>query len=148
SRNWLWLLPPLMVLWANLHLGWAYGLLLLGLYAVSINYEHWRLHQAKDVRFVWLLLGACILATFVSPFPGRLLLYPITNYFIENSGMAIISEWQSPNFHSIFYAQLAASILFLVAIGVFRSGNLFLALTALAFSFLALSSIRNQPLFA
>ena len=114
--NWLWVLPPLMAVWANAHGGFAIGFILLaltlggqgGMFVVRL----WRQHRggSADARpapgdvdgrgLVWLagVGGACALAVMVNPVGPRLLLYPF-----QTVSMGVlqdfIQEWQSPNFH-------------------------------------------------
>ena len=145
----LWLLPPLMVLWANLHLGCMFGLAVVGLYVVSSFAEHFLLGQKRDLRTLVLVLVACIGATSVTPHPGALLLYPLHYLKPGNNNLELISEWQSPDFHANAYLPFAAALLTLVGIGVFeKTRGLFLPLLTLGFTFLALQSLRNIPLFA
>ncbi|HXH22369.1 MAG TPA: hypothetical protein VNN10_10085 [Dehalococcoidia bacterium] len=148
GKNRLWLLPPLMVLWANLHLGFTYGLALVGLYAVATTFERVRWSEARDLKAIYLTLAGCVLATFLTPYPGELLLYPL-GYFESGTATSQIAEWRSPDFHQPFMIPLAISILTFAAIGLFkRPHDAFVPLLGLVFTFLALSSVRNQPLFA
>jgi hypothetical protein len=145
----LWLLPPLMVLWANLHLGYAFGLAVVGIYAFSLGFERFVWKEERELKPVLLVLGACVAATLLTPSPVELLLYPLRYATPGNSNIAWIREWQSPDFHNPFYAPLALALLTLAGIGVFgRRRDLFLPLLALIFAGLALQSVRNQPLFA
>jgi hypothetical protein len=147
--NRLWLLPPLMVLWANLHLGYAFGLAVVGVYAFSLSFERFVWKEERQLKPVFLVLGACVAATLLTPSPIELLLYPLRYATPGNTNIAWINEWQSPDFHDPFYAPLALALLTLAGVGVFgRRRDLFLPLLALIFAGLALQSVRNQPLFA
>jgi hypothetical protein len=147
--NRLWLLPPLMVLWANLHLGYAFGLAVVGVYAFSLSFEGFVWKERRQLKPVFLVLGACIAATLLTPSPVELLLYPLRYATPGNTNIAWINEWQSPDFHNPFYTPLALALLTLAGIGVFgRRRDLFLPLLALIFAGMALQSVRNQPLFA
>ena len=149
GRNRLWLLPALMVPWANLHLGHAFGLAVVGIYLFALVVETRLLPEPRDVKSVALALGACLAATLITPHPGELLLYPLNYLKPGNASLALIQEWRSPDFHNLLFAPLAAAILFLAAVGVFgRRRDFFLPLLAVVFGFLALQSVRNQPLFA
>ena len=50
EKNRLWLLPPLMVLWANLHLGYAFGLAVLGAYAFSLAVERYIWKEPRELK--------------------------------------------------------------------------------------------------
>ena len=58
----LWLLAPLMALWANLHGGFVAGLGLMGLYALGA------LLEKKRPILLLALLAACVLATLLNPY--------------------------------------------------------------------------------
>ena len=74
----IWLLP-LFVVWANVHVQFVYGLMLVGLSATAPVVDRWRQRGAPsfasgrpDEAARWLLSGACVLATLVTPFGYRL----------------------------------------------------------------------------
>jgi hypothetical protein len=82
--TWLtWVLPVLFVIWANVHIQFVYGLILLGLAVLAPVIDAllrrqpeptsaWdRARQAVDLRVLGLAL-ACFLATFVNPYHVRL----------------------------------------------------------------------------
>ena len=145
----LWPLPPLTVIWVNLHLGVMFGLAMVGLYAVSLWVERLLWQERRDVKQAFAVLAGCIIATALTPQPGAMLLYPLRYIRPGNWSLRNISEWQSPNFHSLDYLPLALGLLFLVAVGAFdRKRGLFFPLVTLLFAALALQSVRNIPLFA
>lgn len=72
SRELLWL-PLLFVLWANVHIQWVDGLLVLGVAAVEPLLRRWWQSDTPGVpaRNLWLTLGACAAAVCVNPYgPG------------------------------------------------------------------------------
>ena len=79
----LWLLPPLMLLWANLHGGFAAGFLLLGAYLVGTaagmigaGTEACRTARGRMAELLG-VAAACLAATLVNPYGWRLLLFPL-----------------------------------------------------------------------
>ncbi|HEX5371031.1 MAG TPA: hypothetical protein VFY10_16625, partial [Dehalococcoidia bacterium] len=149
GRASLWLLPPLTAVWVNLHLGVMFGLAIVGLYAVSLAIERFAWLEPHDLKQPFLVFGACVAATMVTPQPGALLLYPLRYVKPGNQSLSMISEWQSPNFHSTDWLPLALALLFLVAVGAFnRKRGLFFPLLTLGFAALSLQAVRNIPLFA
>jgi len=149
GKNRLWLLPPLMVVWTNLHLGHVFGLAVVGIYASSLVFERVVWKEQRSFKPVLITLGACIAATLLTPSPIELLLYPLEYMKPGNTNLAMIKEWQSPDFHSALFAPLALAMLSLVAMGVFgKRRDIFLPLLVLLFGLLTLQSVRNQPLFA
>lgn len=89
--RWLWLLPPLFALWANIHSGYVLGLILLGaVLCGELLPSGWR-QRAPQVKRLAAVFLFCVLATFAAPHPLTNLLflaqlleprsYPITEYF-------------------------------------------------------------------
>lgn len=149
GRGLLWHLPPLMLLWANLHAGYATGLILLGLWLAALLAERVVWRQPRELRTPLLVGGACLLAVLVNPSGAALLTYPFTYLMGGNPSLELITEWQSPNFHEPLHLPLAAGIIFLALVGVLGGQrNLFRLGLALLFTFFALQSSRHQPLFA
>ena len=115
GTNRLWVLPPLMALWANVHGGFAIGFILLAINLVGQGLTwayRWFCRKVVDVpvaqavgdldaRGLRWLAGtglACGVAVVVNPAGPVMLLYPL-----KTVAMAVlqesIQEWQSPNFH-------------------------------------------------
>ncbi len=103
SRNLLWLLPPLFVLWANVHGGYIAGFVLLGctilgeignhLLGVGEKVLSWR--RIAVLGGVTLL---SLLACLLNPQGYRLVLFPL-NTMSSTAQQQLISEWASPDFH-------------------------------------------------
>ncbi|MEP7357174.1 MAG: hypothetical protein ABI847_08040 [Anaerolineales bacterium] len=155
GRNRLWLLPPLMLLWVNLHGGFAIGFILL-LVTLAGQVIDRLLHAGQPGVLGWRGLGALALATAgclvvvpLNPYGFQLYLYPLRTVSIgvlQN----FIQEWQSPNFHmlgaQVFVWLLLAT---LAAIGLSRRRMLFTDLALLgAFTYLALLAGRNIAMAA
>jgi len=93
----LWLVP-LMVLWANLHGSFIFGLALAALFAVEalIAAPDWR--SRRRAARSWLLFGALsLLAALVTPFGIEGLLQPFRLLGMSFALSALI-EWSSPDF--------------------------------------------------
>jgi hypothetical protein len=90
ASRWIWLLPFAFVLWANLHIQFVYGLLLLGLACVAPGIDALLARQrGEDVGKVvsWrvvLLTGLCLLATLANPYHGQL--YRVVVEYATQSG--------------------------------------------------------------
>lgn len=149
GQGFLWHLPLLMILWANLHAGYVIGLVLVGLWLASLAAERVIWHEPRDLRGPALVSGACLLATVVNPNGPALLTYPLTYLAAGNASLNLITEWQSPDFHEALHLPLAAGIVVLALVGVIGGRrNVFRVGLALLFTFFALQSSRHQPLFA
>ncbi|HEU4835099.1 MAG TPA: hypothetical protein VFS90_11810, partial [Pyrinomonadaceae bacterium] len=141
----LWWLVPLMLLWVNLHAGWALGLALIGLYIVRAVLDgDWR-----EVKPLLIVLVVCTAVVPLNPNGFRMFSYPYET-LTSASMAAFIQEWASPDFHKITYLPLA--VLLLSTFGAMalsperaRPGEIFLVLiTALG----ALRSVRHIPIFS
>jgi hypothetical protein len=155
GRNRLWLLPPLMALWVNLHGGFAIGFIFIALTMVGVGVEG-VLAGGAERRRAWrstaMLAGvglACAVAVGLNPFAYEMLAYPFKTVGI-GALQAYIQEWQSPDFHTR-EAQPFLWLLFLgvAAIGFSRrrlAAADFIVFTGVAYTgFLA---GRNMPLLA
>jgi hypothetical protein len=109
----LWALPPLMVLWVNVHGGFAIGFMFLVLYLagevvdllIDIGPRKRKLSEAwqsrKSIILGLVLVGlGCALACMLNPHGPQMLLYPFKTVSI---GVLrdYIQEWQSPDFHQL-----------------------------------------------
>ena len=148
----LWI-PPLFLLWLNLHAGFALGPALLLAYGVGLMMETasgntpWQ--EARPILLrVLLLLVVCLALVPLNPSGAQLYRYPFDT--LRSSGMrSFISEWHSPNFHDWLYRPfLLVWLLLLTALASSRSrpkGRVIVPL--LLTSFAALDAVRHIPIF-
>jgi len=141
----LWWLVPLMLLWVNLHAGWALGLALIGLYIIRAVLDgDW-----NHIRPLLIVLLVCTAMVPLNPNGFRMFSYPYET-LTSASMAAFIQEWASPNFHQVTYLPLAILLLSTFAAMALsptraRLGEIFLVLiTALG----ALRSVRHIPIFS
>jgi len=129
----LWLLPPLMLVWVNLHGGFLVGFALLAIYWCSAAWQWLRpsgerfddvLRKIRAGRFVRVLTLTGIvsgLATLANPYCVQLHIH-IYRYLTNRFLMDHINEFQSPNFH--YVAQKCfAGILLLTLVGLAAKGR-------------------------
>jgi hypothetical protein len=149
----LWWTTPLMLVWVNLHAGFALGVALLGLYLLGEFLERFLSQQpaAASNHRLGALAFAFILNLLVVPLNpngARMFAYPIQT--LRSKAMqSYISEWGSPNFHRADYWPLLLLLLAVVARLAWsrtrvRPRDMLLLLVS---TFAALSSIRMIPLF-
>lgn len=160
----LWLLPVLMVVWANSHGGFFTGFLLLAVYLAS---EAWGwlsaritahrqlaatstgVEPARRLRRLALVGLVTLLAACLSPLGPRLLLYPFQTVEIA-ALQAYIQEWQPPNFHNLSLQPFLW--LFMVSLGAISASRRRLALSDFlllaGFGYLGFLAARNIALFA
>jgi hypothetical protein len=99
------------------------------------------------------LLAALVLsgtATLISPHGIDGLLYPFTYAGSGNASMQYVKEWQSPDFHQLYFLLFfGTSLLLALALGLARPPlGVTEALWALLFALMALQSIRHLALYA
>ena len=141
----IWWLVPLMLLWVNLHAGFALGLALIGLYIVRTVLDG----EWNQIRPLLIVLIVCTAVVPLNPNGFRMFSYPYET-LTSPSMAAFIQEWASPDFHKTTYLPLALLLLSTFAAMALsptrpRLGEIFLVLiTALG----ALRSVRHIPIFS
>ncbi len=146
-----WLLMALFLVWVNLHGGFFFGLMALGVLLFP-----WRDFSLDRLRGALLIGLCCVLAACLNPSGFKTFLYPLTYAFDTSSPYRELGEWQSPFeaggirsplFFVFMWAPLLAAAYLLPpvrrAAGVPWEG---LVLTALTLA-MALTSRRFIPLF-
>lgn len=120
-----WLLPPLMLVWVNVHGGFLLGFALLGIYWFSAAWQRFRpsgdrfedvlrkIRAGKRACDLALVALSSTLATFLNPYGWRLHVH-IYRYLSNRFLMDHIDEFQSPNFHGV--AQKCFAVLLLLAL--------------------------------
>jgi len=147
----LWL-PPLMLLWVNLHGGFILGLVLLGIFGCG---RLWRWLTTSDIQHrramihLALAFGACSAATLITPYGYKLHIH-VYEYMSSSFLMNSINEFMSPNFHAQGYGYFELLILLtlvVLAVGYERlsATDLLLVLGAIH---AGLTACRNIPLSA
>lgn len=150
NKNYLYLLPPIMLLWINLHGGFIVGFFLIGIYLFgnlfkAIVYKDMEgRRMAKGLGLIMLL---CLAASLINPYGYNILLFPFkltsTQFIMSN-----VNEFLSPNFHEpMFFTYLLFIMIAILAISKARLNVLELTLTLL-FTYMALYSVRHIPIFA
>jgi hypothetical protein len=153
DRRYLYPLPPLMVVWTNLHGGWVLGIVLMGVFLVGealnillgaeapLTWNEWRTLAAATV--------VTLAATFLNPNGVSEVLYPLV-WIVPTAYANVLNEWVSPDFHQptfmVFDGMLLALI---VALFVSRARpNWTHIVLAVAFTHLALSESRNVAVWS
>jgi hypothetical protein len=151
-----WLLPPLFLLWANLHAGFIAGIGFLVIVLVAeVVKRRWSLGTvAPRPRIVSLALatGASVIAACVNPYGPSLFAFAATTGATERAKGIV--EWQSPNFTDpgewVLLALLVTFIGLMVATLSRRSRRSRFELRDFALAgagaVLALTSVRNTAL--
>jgi hypothetical protein len=163
-----WLLPVIMILWANNHGGFAVGFLIYSVYAVNevvgwLNLAHEGenpLNYKFDKKWIhsglkgrvgrFLLIGILmIVGVCINPSGLSALTYPFQTISI-GALQDLIAEWQSPNFHDISVQPFAWFLLFTFGvIGISKKRLMFIEFLLVAgFAYMGLLAGRNIAIFA
>ncbi|HXF50603.1 MAG TPA: hypothetical protein VNM43_02840 [Dehalococcoidia bacterium] len=144
----LWALPPLMALWANLHLGFVYGVGVVGLWFLARAFARWR-GEPVDVRTPALLVAACVAAATLNPDGPALLAYPVRYYFEGQVDRSLVDEWQRPDPLSPYHWPiLAIPVLMALALASRTRPRPFLWYLGAVTAVLSLLAVRNAPFAA
>lgn len=110
-RRWIWILPPLFLLWANLHGGFTAGLFLFGVmlflsFLMRMGVHRWPglaasldepVLSGEDLRRCVLALVIAVAATFVNPY-GWGLYVEIYESLTDGFMIRTLREWQAVSF--------------------------------------------------
>jgi hypothetical protein len=155
NKNYLYLLPPIMLCWVNLHGAFISGFILIGIYLISnsiiffISNGTKKEESKKKTKILSLIALLCILISFLNPHGYNIFVYPfkvLSNQYL----MDHIIEFLSPNFHEfsvIPFRYLLLLVITIIAItrNELKFTELFLILL---FTNMALYSARYILLFS
>ena len=149
SRAIYWL-PLVMVAWANLHGGFLFGLVPVGV-AAFVEAVHWVRRVDGDehkrrTRNLILIFVACVVAAVINPNGIHLYGYVIQPQFSAVQ-QSFIAEWQSPNFHVLEERGFELMLLMIPLAFMLRRPSLWDVCLTLAVSYLALSAVRHSAPF-
>lgn len=154
NRSYVWLLPPLMLLWVNLHGGYVLGLalMMIALFGMALDGLIERRPRAEILKRVGplaLTLAACLAVVPLNPNGVRMFSYPfetLSSSFMQEH----IEEWFSPNFHQTRFLPLAV-LMFTTFVALSLSSKRARAselLMLCATGYAVLRSGRHLPIFA
>ena len=146
-------LPPLTILWVNLHGGFFVGIVLLITYALGSVVEDFIQEDRFCVRTraknYAMTAMACLATSLINPYAYRLHIH-VAQYLGASFYIQRISEFQSPDFHSFSAAYFETLLVLAIAAAFwhFASGRPTQMMLLLSWAHLALYSVRNIPIFA
>ena len=142
DRRWLWVIPPLMVLWANIHGGFLAAFLLLGIYGLTaLISKDWSLFKRL------LMVGiTALLATSINPY-GPVFIYQYIMMAMDPMNR-VLEEWKPLSLHMDNAMHYIYVVLFL---GLFVWRRVSMSLNEILcigiWLLLGLSSVRHMPIF-
>ncbi len=161
----LWLLPAVMLVWANTHGGFVAGLGAVGLAIALRASENLRLEPFSVRRLMagtkalWVTLGTCVVATFINPMGARLWGYVLTE-LAHSTNRRYTVEWGPASLHTDAWSAIALTLItgtfLVVAAAACRRGrslgkgpqSIAWALTCVPLLAMAYVSVRHVPIAA
>ena len=156
--NRLWLLPPMFILWANLHAGYALGFMILVAFVIGEAFNHivGRFIPSDDPVLGWreigLVVGVALLSVLllvINPNTTKMWTYYLDTVNID-ALRDYIQEWRSPDFHPLFthpFIWLLLGTLGAMGLSGRRADGTDLALVGM-FAYASLLAARNIGPFA
>lgn len=142
----LWALPPLMVLWFNMHVAALAGCLMVGIYWVANLIDCFGLRsKSLDRRWLLVVVG-CALAVFVNPQGWLQVYYPVHFLLVKSAWSQVIAEVQRPAWNSPGTLQcwLLLALATLGSVHWWRRGHSAPALLTITLGYLVTSTYRHQ----
>ncbi len=125
GKDRMWLLPPLFILWANLHGSWLIGMVLFAIFCAAgllegswgrIESIRWTIPQMRKLALVGSLSVAGL---FLNPYTYHLVFYPFNFALKQRLNVNHVDEWMSLDFHTvrgkILFGMLAVTIILALA---------------------------------
>lgn len=146
-----WALPPLFLVWANVHLGFIVALGAVGLYGLSawLAPSTFRGTGSHRDRTILLIFPLCLAAVCINPYGVNLLVKIFLHSSEDLVFRAMTLEMRSPDFHQgqSFFLFLQMVLLFWVGGREFPGRPVLLALVTVTLA-LGLYSRRHVPYFS
>lgn len=149
----LWWTPVLMLLWVNLHAGYAVGIALMALFlvgdALDVGFGFKSEASAARFRNLAAVIVVCAAVVVVNPYGTAMYAYPLET-LRSRAMQSYINEWFSPDFHQPRYWPTLAMILATLALPAMsprrlRPREILLLLVA---TYAALRSVRHIAIYA
>lgn len=150
----LYFLPPLILLWVNLHGGFISGFILISVYLIGnlvkfiLSRDEAKELHGKKIKVLALTLVTCLFISLINPYGVEVMLYPV-KFISQKSIIDHIAEFQSPNFHHLLLLPSKYFLLLMIlVIGILKKNmDAIEILLIILFVNMALFSQRFIPLF-
>jgi len=137
-----------MLLWANLHGGFTFGLMLIGAFGLEALFTARDGAERKALFFAWLKFGiAAVLVACITPYGPESILVTLRIFNLGDS-LKLIAEWRSPDFQSQPIQELLLLVALYLALSRGLKLPLFRLLVVLGLVHLFLRYARNAELLA
>jgi len=96
TSTWIYILIPLMLLWANVHASFTFALLVLYIFLCSAIYKAHVQKDAVELKHLFLLMAGVTVSALVTPYGPESALRTLR--LMSLPVLSQIDEWQPPNF--------------------------------------------------
>ena len=145
-------LVPLMILWVNLHSGFALGLLLIAVYLAVLLFEGFAspvtLSGRAAIRKLFIVFLLALVSVMLNPNGARMYSYPFET-LTSPAMQKYIQEWFSPDFHLVEFQPFGLLLIALIGLSLWSRSRISATsiLLVLIFGYASLRSARNIPIF-
>ncbi len=147
----LWFIPVVFLVWANMHIGFTFGILLFVMFLTYKLFAAFFFNDYKNLPLVTKLIQVAILsflATLITPYGIKLYFY-LYDLVLSTSMNNTISELLSPDFHKKQYSPILFALVLIIPLSVFqKKQDLFYLLCLALTTYMTLLFVRHVPLFA
>ncbi len=155
-RRYLWLLPLLMLMWVNLHIGFIFGFLTLGAFWLEELVNQFR-GFTNDFRKLTVILITTGITALINPFGYKILLYPFRIFedygyrIVENQSIRFLEHINfSGGMHFLLVKFVMLAVLLSTVILLFKRLKVSLSLLIITLALMVVSylGIRHIALFS
>jgi hypothetical protein len=156
NGRWLWSLPPVFLVWTNLHGGFVAGVIVITIYALG----HWltsltsedeptRVRALRRAKSCAKTAAFCLAVSLVNPYGFHLYGHIFKSYVGSDYLLNRISEFRSPDFHIdvVKYFEFLMLVVFVMAATTYRRLTFIEIGLVVFWTHMALVSARHIPLF-
>lgn len=152
ETRWIAPLAPFMILWVNLHSGFALGIVLVAVYLFVALIKNLRGRgqptEARGVRGLSTVLLLSSAAVMLNPNGARMYSYPLET-LTSPAMQRYIQEWFSPDFHLIEFQPFGLLLIALIGAAMWSRAQVPVTsiILLIVFAYASLRSARNIPIF-
>lgn len=162
QTKWIVILPFIELLWVNMHIYFLIGICVVGIFLIDafvgkrkeiVLWVQRKSRFPKNLVFLIIVFGGCVLATVINPNGLQGALFPFTvfqNYgysIEENQNIFFLQQYYHFSRASIIYFEISVILLFITLFVSINKTYVYEWLLAIFFTVLAASAVRNFPLF-
>jgi hypothetical protein len=118
-----WLIPPLLILWINLHGSWVFGFVVLATVILGrVARGEWRGAHPEHARLRSLVAATVVAAAVLplNPYGLAMVRYPFDFWLQMSAAVSVVVEWQSVNFQGYYGMLVLALVIGLLVLAMLK----------------------------